>query len=61
MVVGKVCFFVQLWWEVLPWMLQIEPGPGCNSTEVRDDEEGSPRAMVRVGLWWKTCLRQQVW
>ncbi|RVW39050.1 Protein BTR1 [Vitis vinifera] len=38
----------------------IEPGPGCNSTEVRDDEEGSPCAMVRVGLWWKTCMRQQV-
>lgn len=47
MIVGSVCFAMQLWWEVPPWMSQVVPKG--NVQEVRVEGNGSARAMKQRG------------
>ena len=49
MVVGSLVFVVQLWWEILPWVLVVVPKEGCRVLEFRDDNEGKPCAKWSVG------------
>ena len=46
-VVGSVCFAVQLWWEVPPCVSQV--APKGNVQEVRVEGDGSARAMKERG------------
>lgn len=46
-IVGSVCFAMQLWWEVPPWMSQVVPKG--NVQEVRVEGDGSACAMKQRG------------
>ena len=40
MVEGPLCFAIQLWWESLPWLIEVETKPCSNKLEIREGVKG---------------------
>lgn len=47
-VVGSLCFVIQLWWEVPQWVSEVQPSRCCRGWGVGEEGKARSRTGLRV-------------